>query len=49
MNDSGARWSDRWVAFWYRLTYCTRYGHRFPAFGGDVDDYCLTCGARRRT
>ena len=41
------RWRDFMVALWYRLTYCTRYGHRWPAFGSEMDDYCLNCGKDR--
>lgn len=41
----GARWTDRWVGLWYRLTYCTRHGHHPTAFGGP-EEQCLTCGAR---
>lgn len=26
---------------------CTRHGHKFSAFGGDVDNYCMNCGEAR--
>jgi ribosomal protein L32 len=37
------RWTDRWVALWYRLTYCTRHGH-YKVHEG----VCLNCGTRVR-
>lgn len=34
---------------YWRLTYCRREGHKFPAYGGDslVDDTCGNCGYER--
>lgn len=43
---------SRWRAFldiltmwWYRFTYCPRFGHLYKM---DMQDYCLNCGKRRK-